>query len=81
MFLCGMLFDGSSSSSNVNFKNLFCITCILFTLVIELNQYYISMPYLILEKMNAWYNRRATLGGYFVFNVIEYSNVFHQWFT
>ena len=61
MFLCSTFLDVNLSNFNINFKSLFCITCILFTLIIELLPY-ISMRYLILEKVKAQYNWRATLG-------------------
>ena len=61
MFLCSTFVDVNLSSFNINFKSLFCITCNLFTLRIEVLPY-ISMPYFILEKIKAWYNWRATLG-------------------
>ena len=48
------------SSCNINFNNLFCVTCIM--LIILAGQFpYTSIPYLILEYMNAWYSSLANV--------------------
>ena len=48
------------SLCNINFNNLFCVTCIV--LIFLAGQFpYTSNPYLILEYMNAWYNSLAHL--------------------
>ena len=45
---------------NINFNNLFCVTCIVLIFLAE--QFpYTSIPYLILEYMNAWYSSLANL--------------------
>ena len=45
---------------NINFNNLFCVTCIVSIFLAE-QFLYTSIPYLILEYMNAWYNSLASL--------------------
>ena len=52
MFLCSTFVDVNLSSFNINLKSLFCITCILVALFIEVLPY-ISKPYFILEKIKA----------------------------
>ena len=52
MFLCSTFVDVNLSNFSINLKSLFCITCILFTLFIEVLPY-ISKPYFILEKIKA----------------------------
>ena len=48
------------SLCNINFNNLFCVTCIVLIFLAE--QFpYTSIPYLILEYMNGWYSYLANL--------------------
>ena len=45
---------------NINFNNLFCVTCIV--LIFLADQFpFTAIPYLILEYMNAWYSSLANL--------------------
>ena len=48
------------SLCNINFNNLFCMTYIAFIFLAEQFRY-TSIPYLILEYMNEWYNSLANL--------------------
>ena len=48
------------SLCNIHFNNLFCVTCIVLIFLAE-QLPYTSIPYLILEYMNAWYDSLANL--------------------
>ena len=76
MLLCATFVGMNLSSFNINFMSLFCITCNLFTLLIEALPY-ISMPYLILKNKSI-IQLSCYFGGNFIFDVIEYSKVIYK---
>ena len=68
------------SLCDINFNNLFCVTCIVLIFLAE--QFpYTSIPYLIMEYMNAWYDSLANSFVTLYFILITNTKILNQWFT